>query len=147
MNKQNQALFITAILDTHLLHSDKELVLNIFRSLTKPPDKLVQKRKPADIAMMTIQQWEASRNAPLTIASVSEWVKDKKLCPVLTGMLIEEFRVDMMSKNKQYADFKLAFQNYVNKGYLSRNLYGLALERSPHREHGTTTINRRGGGL
>lgn len=71
--------------------------------------------------LLLLEEWEA-KHGLLTIEDIETWVVKRKLDPQIIGMLIEEFRTDMKSKDKRYADFACAFQNYLNRGYLSKPL-------------------------
>lgn len=72
--------------------------------------------------LMTLEQWEAKVCGPLNVGIMDTWATRSNLCKIQLAQLIEEFRIEMMSKNKHYADFKLAFMNYLNKGYLSKKI-------------------------
>ncbi len=78
-------------------------------------------RSPKDGKLMTLNQWEATHGV-LSIGDVERWAISKKLNLARVRDLIEEFRTEMVSKNKQYADFGAAFKVYLTKGYLSQTL-------------------------
>lgn len=80
---------------------------------------------------MTLEEWEAIHGL-LSIEPLMGWVSQKTFCPVLVRELLQEFRIDQQSKGKLYADFRATFQNYVNKGYLSKKPDQLLLVNSPH---------------
>lgn len=95
-------------------------------------------------ALMNIQQWEEKQGCLLNYSMITKWVRAKEFCPVLISEMIEEFRLAMISKDKQYADFAAAFQNYVNSGYLSKKAYQLHRSKSPYtpsQYHGTRGVN------
>lgn len=68
---------------------------------------------------MTLMDWEAAQGKRLDARHVLDWIERNKYDLQVMVQLVEEFRIDMMSKGKEYADFRAAFQNYFNKGYLS----------------------------
>lgn len=98
---------------------------------------------------MTLQQWEDSPEigCNLNYSMFSNWVREKGYCPVLVSQLIDEFRIDMISKGKAYADFRAAFQTYLTKDFLSKTSIQTLLVNSPHKSVDHTTINRRGGSI
>lgn len=108
------------------------------------PDKKnhINKSKPK---LMTIDQWEESVGAKLSTIMLLSWMQAKSLNPEIIHVLIEEFRIEMVGKGKQYADFRAAFQTYLTKGYLSRTLISCRTINTTTRDG--TTIYNRGGGL
>lgn len=80
---------------------------------------------------MTLKEWEA-QNGQLVFSMVEQWAKQKGFCPELLRQLVEEFRLEMTSKSKLYADFKATFQTYLNKGYLSLKPQQVLLINSPY---------------
>lgn len=95
----------------------------------KPPRKI---RTPKAKNLMTLPQWEAKVYGPLNVGIMDTWSTQKGLCKRLLAELIEEFRTEMVSKNKEYADFSAAFKTYLNKGYLSKTLEQAKLANSPY---------------
>lgn len=87
--------------------------------VTSPKDidkKINKKNKPK---MVTIEEWEKI-SGRLDLHSVKSWVVNHHFDQRAIAELIEEFRVEMGSKGKLYADFRLAFMTYLTKGYLSK---------------------------
>jgi len=76
--------------------------------------------------LLTLAQWEAQVGGQLSIGMLTGWTNAKRLDSKEVAQLIEEFRTEMVSKNKLYADFKAAFQTYLTKGYLSKTLAQVA---------------------
>lgn len=148
MNKKQQAEFFDSIDRSDLSNIQKITVKNMLTYAllkTVQPKKIRNSKSPS---LMSISAWEKT-NGALTVARVIDWVESKRFCPIMVRELIEEFRIEMDSKNKQYADFRSAFKVYLIKGYLSKTAYQVALERSPHRNKTAdhTSIDRRGGSL
>lgn len=94
--------------------------------------------------LITLEEWEA-QNGMLRSTMIWDWIRSQKLCPQITAKMIQEFREEMIAKGKQYANFKLAFQTYLTKGYLSKPLASCTLERSPYKA--ATVIETKGGVL
>lgn len=76
--------------------------------------------------LLSLSQWEAQVGGQLSIGMLTGWTNAKRLDSKEVAQLIEEFRTEMVSKNKLYADFKAAFQTYLTKGYLSKTLAQVA---------------------
>jgi hypothetical protein len=66
-----------------------------------------------------LEEWEAAAGSELCIAMMQSWVKDNQYSVEKITKLIAEFRLKMLAGGNLYADFKAAFQNYLNSGYLS----------------------------
>lgn len=103
--------------------------------LSTPPIKQAAEKKPRVARKarveMTLREWEAT-HGELRYEMFHQWVVQKQFCPTLVAKLVEEFRIEMASKAKLYADFKYTFQNYLNKGYLSLKPNQVLLVNSPH---------------
>ena len=91
--------------------------------------------------LLTLQKWEEA-NGPLALAMFNTWINGRNLSRVKIAEMIAEFRNDMIARGKEYADFRAAFKNYLNKGYLSRTLQSCL-----RADDGGTTINKTGGEL
>ena len=120
--------------------NQKQFVVNAIRDAEERL-KLRAPRAPRKIVgakgLVTLEQWE-SQHGQLTTCHVAKWSeKELKLDGTIIGTLIDEFRADMLSKGKQYANFALAFQTYLRRGYLSKTL-----EQCKFR--GNTVIEKRG---
>ena len=98
-------------------------------------------RKASGKNLVTLQEWEA-KHTPLSIVMMVEWMDRLKLCPLMIGDMVDEFRGEMIAKGKQYANFKAAFMTYLAKGYLSKQITACTIDRSPYRTK--TTIDSRG---
>lgn len=99
-------------------------------------------------SLITLQEWEAAQGCALNGSMISSWCREKGLYHPTITRLLEEFRIEMMSKGKQYADFKAAFQTYLTKGYLSLTLAGAqATSKREASALDSTTVNRRGGDI
>lgn len=72
--------------------------------------------------LYTLEEWEKLWCGKLDVPLMDTWATEKNLCKRQLAQLIEEFRTEMISKNKMYADFKAAFQVYLTKGYLSKKM-------------------------
>lgn len=66
-----------------------------------------------------LEEWEKNIGSILCVAMMQSWVKDNQYSVEKIGKLIGEFRLKMIAGGNLYADFKAAFQNYLNSGYLS----------------------------
>lgn len=114
--------------------------------LNYPENKPVKIYKKT--SLVTLEQWEEKIGAQLNATMLASWCREKGLFHPTITRLIEEFRIEMMGKGKQYADFKSAFQTYLTKGYLSLTLIGAQnLCKRESQAMAGTTINRRGGDL
>lgn len=71
--------------------------------------------------LVSLDQWE-EKNGGLCLKMLDSWITEKILCRKQVQQLIEEFRTEMWAKNKQYSDFRAAFQVYLTKGYLSKTI-------------------------
>lgn len=92
--------------------------------------------------LMTIEEWEANDGWPKAAHSMSEWIDRNKLCPRMVNEMVDEFRREMRAKGKQYANFAMAFQTYLRKGYLSKAQSACTLERSTYAQN--TVIHSKG---
>lgn len=91
---------------------------------TNPQENSISKKKiNKKKAVMLLAEWEdLPENGRLRVELIDKWILQAKLDRRSVHQLIEEFRVDMGSKGKMYADFKLAFMNYLMKGWLSKRM-------------------------
>lgn len=101
------------------------------------PKKMRNTKAPA---LMSLPAWEKQQGAQLTIRNVQDWVTSRQLCPVMVMELIQEFRTEMVSKNKQYAMFDAAFKVYLTKGYLSKTIDQAKLAVSSHSQRVVRSI-------
>lgn len=93
---------------------------------SKENNKTEQQKRIYKPVKMTLQDWELKVDSQLCPQMMQAWIQQKSLCPKLVADAIEEFRTKMKAGGNVYADFKAAFQNYVNSGYLSKKLSDLA---------------------
>lgn len=70
--------------------------------------------------LVTLEQWEEARGKELHFTDFKDWIFKTGLIEFQVRLMIEEFRAEMQAKGKQYANFKMAFQTYLTKGYLSK---------------------------
>lgn len=98
------------------------------------PRRIVQAR-----GLVTLGEWE-EKHGPLMPVYIKSWIVKNKLSPGMIDALIREFREDMLSKGKQYADFALAFQNYMRKGWLSKKLPECVLKQQTHMDNRGVTL-------
>lgn len=105
-----------------------------------------QNSKPRKVSngknLVTLEIWEQEGGWQRTAKSIKDWVERYGLCPKMTEEMLDEFRREMISKGKQYANFAMAFQTYLRKGYLSKNMFACMLERSPYTNK--TILDKRG---
>lgn len=88
--------------------------------------------------LLTLEQWEAARGKELHFTDFKDWIFKTGLIEYQVRVMIEEFRAEMQAKGKQYANFKMAFQTYLTKGYLSKKF------RECLAENNATVIHTRG---
>jgi hypothetical protein len=67
----------------------------------------------------TIEQWEKEIGTQLCIEQMASWVKRKGYEPEKIKKLIEQFRLKMQANGTPYANFVAAFQDYLDRGFLS----------------------------
>lgn len=140
MNKRQKREFYERIKVLALPEHFKELIYAALRDVLAPkPSKTIRRVRTAS-PLMTLPVWEV-KNGTLVYHMLRAWAMRKKLCPRTVEELIEEFRTEMLSKNKEYADFTAAFQTYLNKGYLSKQLPQVLWVNSPYRtQEGVTKM-------
>lgn len=92
--------------------------------------------------LVTLEVWEQEGGWQRTAKSIKDWVERYGLCPKMLEEMLDEFRREMLSKGKQYANFAMAFQTYMRKGYLSKPVGACTLEKSSFKPQ--TTIDKRG---
>lgn len=79
--------------------------------------------------LVTLEEWETVRDKELHFTDFKEWIFKSGLIEFQVRLMIEEFRAEMQAKGKQYANFKMAFQTYLIKGYLSKTFKQCLAER------------------
>lgn len=130
MNKDQKAKFTTLLTCTTPFKTyEVELILQLLEESLKPVAKAPRIRNTKAPALKNLFEWEAEKNCQLRWEMLREWVAGNGYDLTLIQKMIEEFRLEMIGKNKMYADFKATFQTYVNKGYLS--LKPSQLKREP----------------
>lgn len=137
MNKKQTDLFLIEmgkIINGPPYHAVRDVFhrINSSRGTGKPP-------------AITLQEWEQVQGTQLGVLQLGSWIRDKQLDPEKIATLVDEFRMEMMAKGKLYVDFKLTFQVYLTKGYLSRSLN--FCRTAGKTVEGGTTIHTRGGAL
>jgi hypothetical protein len=94
---------------------------------------------------MTLEQWEKGVvYGPLKIDLIGPWVREKQYNPKAIEEMIEEFRTEMLAKEKHYADFAAAFKVYLNKGYLSKKPEQITICNSATSNKWGNSTNTRG---
>lgn len=102
---------------------DKKVVNDVHSNLPlNSPKETNHKKYKKKPVLLSIEAWEESIGVRLCAEMVKSWCKEKKLTRVVTDGLIQEFRVEMIGKGKEYADFRATFQTYLTKGWLSKTL-------------------------
>lgn len=142
MNKKQKLLFAERLSNAGCKEHTVMKIMELLEGcLAKAESKPVRKRLPN---LLTLEEWEAKEGCTLNYSMVASWAQGKRYDPKIILQLVDEFRVDMLSKGSRYADFKMAFQNYFNKGYLSVKPSDpkVMLVSSDG-----VSINRRGGGI
>lgn len=144
MNKKQQQEFLQALRGSILSDRAKTFVLDLWNEHEKPTEKKLVVRHVRAKSLQTLQQWETANGHRLQLSDLIFWVESKGYSIPVINELIEEFRAEMVSKGKHYADFAAAFQVYLRKGYLSVKPNDQRLMFKPAEG---VVINRRGGGL
>lgn len=147
MNKKQKREFFECIKASAMPEHHKDFVYLSLRECLapKPVEKKIRRVKSNNL--FTLQEWEDLTGQPLHSSMITGWIVKKALCPFTIANLIEEFRLEMLSKNKQYADFKATFQTYLNKGYLSKKFPEVLWMNSPHRKQDNVHISQRGSSI
>ncbi len=142
MNKKQKEKFKELLSESGVKQNGVARIMELLeQSLIKEPSK---PRAPKFKALMTLTEWEGKMGKKLDWMMFREWVIVKEYDHTVIAQLVEEFRIDMFSKQKEYADFRAAFQNYFNKGYLSIKPDNPKVRRC---NEGHTHFERRGGAL
>ncbi len=145
MNKKQRESFLANIKTLFdPTYREFEVVVSALDLALAKPVKTNKIRNTKAPSLMSLQEWEDKKSTQLSALMFGVWARDKGISIPVLASLIEEFRLEMMSKNKQYACFGTAFQVYLTKGYLSKSLYQAQLESG---RTAATSINRRGGDL
>lgn len=119
MNKKQKEVFKQLLVDTYpkVQESGIQRIMGLLeQALVTVP---VKPRFKKVSFVMTLNLWEQARGKRLDVRDMIEWIEKKNYSIPVMHQLVEEFRIDMLSKCKEYADFRMAFQNYFNKGWLS----------------------------
>lgn len=82
------------------------------------PKVKINKKKPR--TLVSIDEWETKVGSPLCLQQMQSWVKAKNYNPDLVKEMIEEFRTRMRASDNRYADYRAAFQDWLNRGFLSK---------------------------
>lgn len=135
MNKRQKKHFYERMtVSTLFTSAQKQVVFGFLREALNLPVEHKIKRPRTKSTLMTLQAWEALRG-PLNYADMAAWIGQKKLCTRSIAQLIEEFRTEMISKDNVYANFVSAFQNWFNKGYLSKKPEQALWKNSPYNKN------------
>lgn len=137
MNKKQKEKFNQLLIEAGLKSATSTKILHILDQALIPEPK--KPRVPKVSNAVTLQQWETAQGKRLDIRMMIDWLDRHNYAIDTMAMLVEEFRTDMISKDKPYADFRAAFQNYFNKGYLSIKPDSPRVKRAS-----VTTLDRRG---
>lgn len=127
-------------------HHKRYIAKQIEEALQRLSLKLTSKTRKVSNAkgLTTLPVWEGF-NGILTAHDIGSWIEQRQLCRRMVGQMILEFRDEMLAKGKQYANFKMAFQTYLTKGYLSKKLSDCSLANSPSNHQ--TVIHTKGGAI
>lgn len=149
MNKKQAALFFSEI-SNHLEITGHrlEILKAVFYQCANVKFEQKTSRRIKAKVLCELPEWEEKMGCQLNSSMISSWCLEKGLYHPTITRLIEEFRIEMISKGKEYADFKSAFQTYLTKGYLSLTLAGAqATSKREAMAIDSTNVNRRGGDL
>lgn len=100
-----------------------------------------QDRTNTGIKGMELPAWEA-KNGELNAQMMGTWIRKQGLHHAQVANLVEEFRISMMAKGKRYKNFQLAFQTYLVKGYLSKNIDQVRISNMPVEQGNVRTSTR-----
>ena len=143
MNKSQKSKFVAALSDAGCKETTiKKIIELLEKSLEKEAEAVKRPKRLKEL--FDLEEWEKIQGCSLNCSMVASWGRERGYNLVIITQLIDEFRIDMLSKRTKYADFRMAFQNYFNKGWLSVKPDSPKLTTAPV-DH--TTINRRGGGI
>ena len=117
MNKKQKEKFKQLLVDSGVKDTGVSKIMLMVDQTLVPEPKKPRALKPRNT--MTLMQWEEKQGKRLDVRHMLEWIEKNQYSIPVIHQLIEEFRIDMLSKGKEYACFRAAFQNYLNKGYLS----------------------------
>lgn len=95
------------------------------------PEIKINKKKPRKL--VSLEEWEKEKQTPLCMQMMTGWVREKNFNPQLIREMIEEFRTRMFASDNRYADYKAAFQDWFNRGFLSKKPEQCKLLAQPHR--------------
>ena len=116
MNKKQKEKFNQLLIEAGLKTATSTKILHILdQALIKPAPKPKQLRYKPNTPLLTLQEWETAQGKRLDARQLLNWIDAKQYDLGIMVHLVEEFRTDMLSKGKAYADFRAAFQNYFNK--------------------------------
>lgn len=117
MNKKQREKFADSLSASGVKATGVAKIMELLDAALVKEPKLPRVKK--NTLAVTLMEWENAQGKRLDARQVLEWIERNKYDLQVMAQLVEEFRIDMMSKSKPYADFRAAFQNYFNKGYLS----------------------------
>lgn len=143
MNKGQIESFLSDVDTTDLSPIQKQKIRELLHRHQKPAEKKHKIRTVKSKDLYSLQEWE-ERIGRLDPRMMMRWIDQHQLCPKLIADLVEEFRMEMVSKGKKYANFKATFQVYLLKGYLSKKMGQVLLANSPHKGNSATQIFSRG---
>jgi hypothetical protein len=137
MNKKQKAKFAHLLAESGVKETGVSKIMDMVEEAMKPEPKAPRVAKPKHV--MSLQEWETRQGKRLDARQMITWIDEKNYDIGVMVYLVEEFRTDMISKAKPYANFIAAFQNYFNKGYLSIKPDNPRVKRAS-----ATTLDRRG---
>lgn len=88
-------------------------------------------RKASGKNLMTLATWE-TQDGWANATSMNDWAKRHDLDQHMLSEMIDEFRREMLAKGKEYANFAMAFQTYLRKGYLSKTMASCVKKQATH---------------
>jgi len=142
MNQKQKAQFVVELSNAGCKENTIKKIVELLEKCLVKPDTAAKRPKRLK-ELLDLEEWEKLQGCALNLSMVASWARERHYNGQVILGLIDEFRIDMLSKRTKYADFRMAFQNYFNKGWLS-----IKPDSPKLRDGGTvTTINRRGGGL
>lgn len=142
MNKKQREKFARSLIGAGVSDKGVGKIMGLLEEALTPEPKKPRVKKPS--TMVTLMQWEETQGKRLDVRHMLAWVDKHGYDIPAMVTLVEEFRIDMLSKGKEYVDFRLAFQNYFNKGWLSLKPDSPKVKRA---NQTGTNFDRRGGSL
>ena len=97
-------------------------------------------RKPSGKGLVALEDWEAADGWQKSQHGMAAWIDRHHLDSNTVNEMVDEFRREMKAKGKQYANFAMAFQTYLRKGYLSKPMTACVKKENTHIDRKGVTL-------